>query len=927
MLKSILVALPFWLVVIIAWIGFGRRVARSGLELCRNQILLWLILFDVTLVALLVLLQAILNLIWSLQSSTLAVGDVVGVGFIGLWGCRLLWNYWKLPHKIVDHYALVPCSSELMKSQLQTLAEQFEISPPLFRISARTTSPFVFGRSLRHTILVLPAEWTDINQPDREFMVCHEFAHIRNRDIGLTMLAQAFLIDLPIYWLALLPLLGLGVFEQTPTKSSLPFLVGFCLFFLWFLLRRILREREMLADNTVALLVDQGRLASTLATQTMPILTSVPIEVTPILQQRMIQRIRAFLWDKALFASQQRYWRYVADGFDYCFTSHPLAAYRMDAWNRQSLSQNVLFPSRQDSFWSGAALGLLATTLTLACVWLGSWMWGIQEDTKILHVAYNLLGFAGPIGISLAALFLVLPIWASVKMARPDKRQFALLLNRQVFSLLGMFPVVIVVGAVCRPHPLIFLAMVLVVLWVGVILFCGTALFSLLWVFWLVVRYSRRELYDDLALALYITAWPIVCISLTITLGLMALIKSQVVWGVTIMVGAILGLGHCMLQAGASSFSATDHFGIILHRNSVYRFEGKTLYRKVPWFVFLYFLIWYLPPVGGVVGTGYFLASSHIIAEDQLLGLAFLLLFTPAILMALVGRWRRKRPVAKCQVISQACSILKHIGHDLQSEDMTKLRHLIDQCAITHVHLPQNKIPIVTTGQAYDWFELAHPDYTIPWRKELIHWIADCENEEGYGIWPGSVSRLCSTYQCLVMLQHLHEWEGVNTEKHIRWILAFQQADGSFRDRTNKRLPGEETYYAIASLFILDDHWTETRATVKHLTMAWIHSQMSTIGHQRNSWAMVAFCLAMLNLFDELTESLSQQYYDWLVRELNRTLLSHLPMNLEKAFYMARVYNILSNRHVTENLRERLAVLGRRLRVVLDCELDDLISI
>jgi len=127
--------------------------------------------------------------------------------------------------------------------------------------------PFVFGRRSSKAFLAIPNNWECRNNGHQHIQLLHEFAHIRNHDIGFLAWSNAFLRDLRLLFM-LLPALIIYCysFGHSYTIPSISFYLA-CSFILFVMLRYVVRKREMLADMTAALLIRSGEVGDVISQQ------------------------------------------------------------------------------------------------------------------------------------------------------------------------------------------------------------------------------------------------------------------------------------------------------------------------------------------------------------------------------------------------------------------------------------------------------------------------------------------------------------------------------------------------------------------------------------------------------------------------------------------------------------------------------------
>jgi len=92
------------------------------------------------------------------------------------------------------------------------------------------------------------------------------------------------------------------------------------------------------------------------------------------------------------------------------------------------------------------------------------------------------------------------------------------------------------------------------------------------------------------------------------------------------------------------------------------------------------------------------------------------------------------------------------------------------------------------------------------WRenKAIVEWLAACENEAGgFGVWPGSRSRLSATYLALSVLGRFGGLGQINVERLTRWVKGMQSHEGLFHDPLSGRTALANSFFALGSLQLL----------------------------------------------------------------------------------------------------------------------------
>jgi len=160
--------------------------------------------------------------------------------------------------------------------------------------------------------------------------------------------------------------------------------------------------------------------------------------------------------------------------------------------------------------------------------------------------------------------------------------------------------------------------------------------------------------------------------------------------------------------------------------------------------------------------------------------------------------------------------------------------------------------------------------------KQATSWIWVCETKRGFGTWPGSTARLCSTYQCLKLLEYAEVLPIHSAHQHIAWIKDLYQSSGFLRGPWSKRHTWEDTFYAIASLNLLGSRF-EDRSYQDCLK--WAHQILKFEGIQKDRLDAFLYSLEIIDILDILDTQEAELANKWLSSKIDGLLLTNISHN------------------------------------------------
>lgn len=424
-----------FLIAAAACIHVARKIYRSGVEHHGSRILLLSALIDTALVALMLLLSGLVSLSDLMQSGGPRLATCFVVLSLFILPARSIWNYATVTQRIAQRLGLKPCGVNDHQAEVAKLADVMDIAAPLVHESASLRTPVVYGVHSRKAHLAIPTDWGTADARSREVMLCHELAHIRNRDVGFLTWSFAFLRDLK-WMLVLAPaIVILSSFTEKIFPRQAILLYAACLCILWMLTNVVVKRRELLADRTVAMLINSGQIGQ--AVDELLLVPSTALYPSAPGLVRVVVPMQNWLADKALFSRRPMIWKLVLRLVESVVSPHPSARSRVKAIHERNAAVEQAFIDRSEAFWAGITLGLLGVFISLAGFWAGKFLLGWQDDERIERLCYDCLGCAAPMVIGYVALFFVLPAWAAVRLSSPTLRPVLGLATRYICALLG----------------------------------------------------------------------------------------------------------------------------------------------------------------------------------------------------------------------------------------------------------------------------------------------------------------------------------------------------------------------------------------------------------------------------------------------------------------------------------------------------------
>jgi hypothetical protein len=550
---------------------------------------------------------------------------------------RAAWNYVKAPARVMRQFGLTPLGIEDHRMEVVAVAEAMGVLAPATLSSLQCRTPFVFGRNSRQVYLALPNAWSSINANSRRVMLLHELAHIRNRDVGFSTWSFAFLSDLR--WTLLLSPAGIALSlwgrQEYLTQAAVLYVA--CLLILWFTTNAVLRNRELLADATVAMMIDSGLIVRTF--EEIPLTPATGLHLGNTDSPGLILRLRNWLADKVMFSKHHAIWAALARLVEWSLETHPSRATRRSALRSRHAAGENSSVRNGEAFGAGLTLGLLGVLIALGGFWTGKYVLSWQDEEQVVLLSYDWGGTVAPLVIVFVVLFFVLPAWSCLRPQVPTGRSLAHLLTRYLYGLLGagcILPLILLGG---WSHLEIKLLFVLAVLWVLSILAVGIAANLILLSLWLSLRYKRRYFFSSLVCVLYSHSLALLAIFGYLAWSLVLMFGGQALAAGSIEFGLLIGLSVTLALSKNGVVSGTDQYEVISLGRLIIALEGRTYRRWSPLVGSTYWMGSCMIPAIVVSTILYEMGSRALRHVDTLVALVIVVLLGCTILVFFDRRW------------------------------------------------------------------------------------------------------------------------------------------------------------------------------------------------------------------------------------------------------------------------------------------------
>jgi Zn-dependent protease with chaperone function len=788
------------------WIHVAKSVRRSAIEPYRSRLLLQVAIGNAAISSILVFIYTGF-VIWNAYVHR--NGPFLAQLPLALAGCalpfRACWNYATSTQRLVRRFSLTKCRDLNLAEDVRRLASLVDVPPPTIFDSPVLFAPLIAGRKTASAILAIPQYIRMLPEDEREAILLHELAHIRNKDVGFLTWAYAFSRD--AWWcLLLVPTTALVILlARYPISQSDLVAVALyvlCVLQLWVLSAIVTRDRESLADKTAYLLTKDRNVIEAAARVSIVAITAVASSKKRIWRfSQKMEGLKAWLADKALFGTQRRPWRAALRVLSALHDSHPSLVERAPLEHVMG-SEVIPQLSWAETLWMGIVLAATGMVVSLGAFALTAYILHSHSAEESFILCYGLLLWLSPLAATVIALTLVLPAWSSLGVTFPTVRYVKGFVFRSLGGFLVALMIVILVIAICWRSPEICVVAALVGVWCMVIYFGAVVYGTLMASFWNTLRYwQRRTVIDFRALMRLSAGW------LTIFVG-SAAASVGLLWpeyyaaAAILMGGALCGVVLSYYCLGGGSVSGNDHYLVLRFFSRHCLFEGPRVWPTgfIAYSVALASMTCLPMAVAGTVLWAFDL--KHRLGGDPLFWVAGLLTFT---VFCFVLSNRRSSihlqsaTMARLWALTSALKVADELGNEPAQAPMPPLNRLgtflVNGCQ--GAANPWNlEMTFHAVNSATDSLE------TPGVKQAVLAWVHACENQTGFGLWPATNSRLSATYYALQVLK-TSETPLKNAIGHTEWIKELQQGDGSFRGTWSSRPNFEDTFFAVRSLEML----------------------------------------------------------------------------------------------------------------------------
>ena len=553
----------------------GRNVRKSGLEHYSSRILLLSAIINTTICNAILLLMGIYGLWAAWEASQLDLLHFVMIAPLFVLPVRSIWNFFTTTKRLQKQLDLQPIETDQIWKVTCSLSTIMGITCPIILSSPLVTVPLVFGRTCKKAFLAVPASWPTVIGYRQRVVLCHELAHIRNKDVGFFTWSFAFLADLR-WLLIMVPIITIiSFFIKIELLLAANTLYLVCLIILWLLTRSVLRKRELLADQTVAMLIKSGKIVDAMNEQQFYLSSGLHVNLRTSKSSTIINRIRNWFADKALFAERRSFWKLTSKLFDTFYSNHPPFTERLKNIKERDRIGNLFSVRFTESFWAGMSIGLLGVLIALGGFWFGRFFLKLQGYEETVKIPYDFYGVVGPLAIGIVGLLFVLPGWSSLKAVIPTGRRLISLLGRYLIGLFGAAIVsfLILVGGFSYIE--VKVLFILNIIWAFFILLFGLGVNIVMLVLWLQHRYFSLNFSTDLRWAIYSVGLGICAVVAGFVIALVIFLHGAVILGSSIFLSMLAGAFTLTIVAGHSSVSGTDQYAVFVIGSLVYRYEGR----------------------------------------------------------------------------------------------------------------------------------------------------------------------------------------------------------------------------------------------------------------------------------------------------------------------------------------------------------------
>lgn len=896
----------------------GRRIFKTGVEHFSSRILIISSIIDASLCGLLFLLQGTTELYRITTSGFFSLDKfIIAVAFLVIPG-KIIWNYFAIQRKLVAKFHLKPYCIDTFDAGIASLCKTMGVSTPTILSSHLVNSPFVFGLRSSKAILAIPRNWQYINDSRQQIQLLHEFAHIRNHDIGFLAWSNACLRDLRFLFIVLPALVVYCYFSgYSYTVSSISLYLA-CSFILFVMLRYVVRKREVLADMTAALLIRSGKVGDVISLQEIHTIES-NINSGHIEKPKLTDKIQRWLTDKALFAKKQWLWKTFIWIFNFFHASHPSNSERIRAISTQNDIPQQPGSSLGDSFWAGAALGLLGVIIGLGSYWFAVFIQKPPEETGVVRLPFEVYGMISTIPLGFLAIFLALPVWSSLKLPTLDRHFFLSLLARYAMALAGAClacPLILIAGAVNQD---VLLLLAICVLWYVFITLFSFGINIIIIFLWITIRYF--QLSQFLALRKLIGTFGLFIATLfgLLAVGFILMNKGITFRGINILFSTMAGAALVVIAIKGSRISDTEQYIILCAASLVYRIEGKW-FKSLAWIIHSFYITVLLLLFALLTYFSIDIIFGRIFQNlDSTVGIFIAGIGCCTVIVLLSYRNTKRVRETKRYKIYHLRHCLKLLSISIDSQTRKKINKVAASYDLG-TKGTRNRILNLTIQDAYEAVSLILDDTSQS--RTLDHtskWVLKCQRQGGFGIWPTSSPRLYSTYQAMSILQDFNLLGKCDPDTHISWFKTLQQPDGSFKGPWSKRAAWEDTFYAVKSIDMLGSFLDTEKA---QLCRTWCSKILSERGIKENRPDIIYHCFGTLTALGMVDNYILRLVSDWFSSAIEELLLTNISLNYENTHFLIMVYDLLNTNSKVSS--PQLNLLSERIHTALKAELADI---
>ena len=895
----------------------ARRIFKAGVEHFSGRILIISSIINSFLCGFLFLLQGGTELYRISISPSFHLGQLVVPCVFLIVPCKIIWNYFLIQKKLIARYNLIPHNSDGCKSTLTSLSKTMGISMPTAMSSELVFLPFVFGLRSNRAILAVPKNWQNIDNKQQRILLFHELGHILNHDVGFFAWSNACIHDVK-FLLIVLPALVIycGLLGFTSLISSITAYLA-CLVILLIMLRYVGRKREILADMTAAMLIESGRVCDVIS-QHQPFPSNQKTRTGRQTKPTLSDKIRRWLTDKALFSSRKKLWDLLLRVFSFFYLQHPTMSERVKAISSQNTDTQQSNSSLNDSFWAGITLGLFGVVIGLTGYWFGIFMQTPQENMGIVRLPYKLYGLMSPLGFGFLPLFLALPVWSSSQPPILNKQFLLSLAARYGLAFAGaclIAPIILTAGAANLYIQILF---VTCLIWCVSVVFFGFLINVSVIFLWITIRHSQSSKMLEAKKALGKFSSFIIAMIVLLSIAGWLLSQDRVFDAANMSCSIVIGTA-LTLKCIYSRFSETDQYIISRICFRICRFEGR-LFKKHLWFMGSFFItVLLLLFTFLVFGLSHLTLNERLQNTSPVICIPVTIVICCAVLVFVEFGVPKRITETRRQKIHKLFHCSQLLGKPFRCENSQKLDKVIESYDLgmtsTRVHTLD-----LTINDVFELVSFLPEDPTQS--KALDHvskWVLRCQTETGFGLWPGSSPRLCSTYQAISILRDVNLLNQCNIDPHTSWIKTLQQSDGSFKGPYSKRDPWQDTFHATRSLNMLGASLEDCQA---QLCQAWCSHALIEKGLKENRPDIIYYCFGALTVLGKVDDDLSELISDWLSAKIEALLLTNVSLDYESVHFTLMTYSLFGK--AVDISEDSLDLLAERVQTALNAELADI---